>query len=94
MLYLHTADNSVKRKSALLTLSRRNSAFLEAFGVVSVSDWPNLALNEHSIPLRDRLRASRSQLLRYVALGTGDSGRTPIVWLDKNCCMILLPVLS
>jgi predicted dehydrogenase len=36
-LYLHTADNSVKRQKTLLALPRRNFTFLLACDVVSVS---------------------------------------------------------
>lgn len=38
-LHLHTtADKSMKQESVLLSLQRMNSAFLEAFGLVPVSE--------------------------------------------------------
>ncbi len=38
VLYLHTTENSVEQKKCPFDFSRRNSAFLEAFDVVSVSE--------------------------------------------------------
>lgn len=42
VLYLHTTDNSVNQKSALMTLLRRDSTSLEAFDVVSVFNLSQL----------------------------------------------------